>query len=900
MRDSIPRQSRRLRVEWLALAAILLLLGSILSLALLRARTSIETQESEHLQGQARVVDDTLIRQLEGVNNALKGVRDELEHPVPGGVTVATSGRLKLLSSAMPGVRVLAILDAQGTIVTSSREELLGVNSSERAFFDTPRRLPNRDLLYVSAPFKSSLGPLVVAMSRALTGAQGEFAGVVVATLDPEYFQVVLQSVLYAPDMRASIAHGDGEVFVNMPFNERTLGMNLAKPGSLFTRHKQSGQSATLQTGRVLATGDERMMAIRTIDRADLRMNKALVAAVSREVSAIYLPWRNQALRYGLFFTAVALGLSLGLYFGQRRRLAFDRLAADAARERLEGSERLELALRGADLGLWDLQVPSDQLVVNARERQILGYDDVQELTGKEWRELVHPDDWPALDAAIQPHLRGETTAYECEHRMQRKDGQWIWVFSRAMIVERGATGTPLRIVGTHLDITERKRTSAELARTVDMLQLSEEQLRQVTDNLPALVSRWDMEQRFRFVNRAYGDWFEIDPASLLGRSVREVYGEQAYDGFRHHIDAAEAGEKVVYEREMVTPHGRRQVEVTLVPQRGVDGSVQGVFGLINDVTIRHETERQRARSEERLSLALEGSGLALFDWDIAGDLIYHSAQASAMRDEPAIETMSSAAELRSFVHSDDLDALSASLRAALTGAELIYRAEFRIRRRSGAWLWVRARGRVVERDSSGRARRLAGTYADINEAKVAEEKLRRLAEFDSLTDLPNRAQFRPRLQQAMARSTCNEAMALLFLDIDHFKTINDTLGHEAGDQLLKVFAARMRDCVRLSDTVARLGGDEFTIILEGLHAPNDAKTLASKLIETLGQPIDLCGKLHNITASIGIAMYLAGETDGAALLARADSALYEAKRRGRNRYFFGESAESTARSSGV
>jgi diguanylate cyclase (GGDEF)-like protein len=151
---------------------------------------------------------------------------------------------------------------------------------------------------------------------------------------------------------------------------------------------------------------------------------------------------------------------------------------------------------------------------------------------------------------------------------------------------------------------------------------------------------------------------------------------------------------------------------------------------------------------------------------------------------------------------------------------------------------------------------------------------------------LPNRAQFRDRLQQAMARATRDKSMALLFLDIDHFKTVNDSLGHEAGDQLLKVFAARMLDCVRLSDTVARLGGDEFTIILEGLRDLSDAKALANKLVETLSQPIALAGKLLEITASVGVAMCLAGETDDAALLGRADAALYEAKRRGRNGYF--------------
>jgi diguanylate cyclase (GGDEF)-like protein len=201
----------------------------------------------------------------------------------------------------------------------------------------------------------------------------------------------------------------------------------------------------------------------------------------------------------------------------------------------------------------------------------------------------------------------------------------------------------------------------------------------------------------------------------------------------------------------------------------------------------------------------------------------------------------------------------------------------------------VRARGRVVERNDEGRAVRLAGTYADINERKLSEQRLRHLAEFDTLTDLPNRAQFMERLQSSMHRATHSSPMALLFLDIDHFKKINDTLGHEAGDQLLKVFAQRMQASVRQSDMVARLAGDEFTIVLEGLRDKTDARVLAGKLVETLREPIALAGKFFEVTASVGIAMCRPGETDDTALLRRADMALYEAKRRGRNGYFCDE-----------
>jgi diguanylate cyclase (GGDEF)-like protein/PAS domain S-box-containing protein len=346
----------------------------------------------------------------------------------------------------------------------------------------------------------------------------------------------------------------------------------------------------------------------------------------------------------------------------------------------------------------------------------------------------------------------------------------------------------------------------------------------------------------------------------------------------------------------MGTPMGAKWVEVTLVPQVDDQGAVKSVYALINDITARHEAETRLAKSEERLTLALESSGLALFDWNIAAGTMYHSPQAAAMRGDPAEEVVAPVAELQTFVHPADLPAVLAQMKAALTGQEPLYLAEYRLRRGVDDWLWIRARGRVVERDRDGRALRLAGTYTDINDGKIAEGRLRRLAEFDTLTGLPNRALFNDRLRQGMARAARGKPMALLFLDVDRFKSINDTFGHEAGDKLLKVFASRMQGAVRQSDTVARLAGDEFTIILEQLGGVGDAEAIARKLVESLRQPIALAGRVIEVTASIGVAMCAPGESDEVALLRRADEALYEAKRRGRDGFHCGD-AETPRRS---
>ena len=181
------------------------------------------------------------------------------------------------------------------------------------------------------------------------------------------------------------------------------------------------------------------------------------------------------------------------------------------------------------------------------------------------------------------------------------------------------------------------------------------------------------------------------------------------------------------------------------------------------------------------------------------------------------------------------------------------------------------------------------GIVQDVTDRRLAEDRIRHLANFDTLTGLPNRALFTDRLRQGMARAARGKPMALLFLDVDRFKSINDTFGHEAGDKLLKVFAGRMQGAVRQSDTVARLAGDEFTIILEQLVGVADARVIAAKLIESLRQPIALAGRMVEVTASIGVAMCAPGDSDDAALLRRADEALYEAKRRGRDGFHCAE-----------
>jgi len=192
----------------------------------------------------------------------------------------------------------------------------------------------------------------------------------------------------------------------------------------------------------------------------------------------------------------------------------------------------------------------------------------------------------------------------------------------------------------------------------------------------------------------------------------------------------------------------------------------------------------------------------------------------------------------------------------------------------------------IPEIDSDGRVDSVYGMAHDITHTKQIENELRSLAQYDPLTGLPNRRRYEERLQDAIARAERNgQGLALMFLDIDRFKAINDGHGHKTGDQVLQAFAERLSTCVRQNDTVARLAGDEFVVLLEGLHAEDaitEAEAVAAKILHAMARPLSIDGIVLTLSTSIGIALRATGETDGAALLHRADAALYAAKRAGR------------------
>ncbi len=302
--------------------------------------------------------------------------------------------------------------------------------------------------------------------------------------------------------------------------------------------------------------------------------------------------------------------------------------------------------------------------------------------------------------------------------------------------------------------------------------------------------------------------------------------------------------------------------------------------------------ERPRS-AEDRYASAARGAKEGLWDWNLETDELLLSSRWSALLGLEESERFAAPSEWLDRIHPDDRSSVREKLGAARSGENRIFESEHRLVHEDGRYLWVLTRGEVT-RGADGAAVRIAGSLSDITTQKLAEERLRHDASHDELTGLPNRSTFMEHLRRLLERSRRSGRelkSAVLFLDFDRFKRINDSLGHLAGDQLLAAISRRLKECVRPGDIVARLGGDEFGIILDRLGDVTEATRVAERIHQVLRDPFDIQGLEVFITTSIGIAVGSREYERPEDLLRDADTAMYRAKAAGKGRHEVFDSA---------
>lgn len=306
--------------------------------------------------------------------------------------------------------------------------------------------------------------------------------------------------------------------------------------------------------------------------------------------------------------------------------------------------------------------------------------------------------------------------------------------------------------------------------------------------------------------------------------------------------------------------------------------------------TLQQQTQIEHSLqvSEERWKFALEGAGDGVWDWNVQTNQVFRSARWKEIYGYTNDEIEGTADNGRKLIHPDDLQHALSDIYAYLEGETDIFVSEFRLLCKDGTWKWTLSRGMLVSSTEDGKPLRMIGTHTDISSRKQSEAEVIRLAHYDLITNLPNRVLFLDRFKQDIKKAYRErQTITLMYLDLDRFKEVNDTLGHDMGDLLLKETAQRLESCVREMDTVARLGGDEFTLILNNLDNQSSIERIAQEILDKLAKPFHLGNELVYITTSIGVSIYPEDGHDVEVLLKNADQAMYAAKQHGRNRYHY-------------
>jgi diguanylate cyclase (GGDEF)-like protein/PAS domain S-box-containing protein len=326
---------------------------------------------------------------------------------------------------------------------------------------------------------------------------------------------------------------------------------------------------------------------------------------------------------------------------------------------------------------------------------------------------------------------------------------------------------------------------------------------------------------------------------------------------------------------------GIRWVQVSAFLENDEHHQLKQIVVNFNDIT-------QQKEAELRWQFALDGAGDGVWDIDFVNGHGNFSQRYLEMLGYPIGSFSEDYRELIDLIHPEDRGHLLEEMQRHLSHQTKQFSAEYRIRCFDGTYKWIFGRGMVVSTDEFGKSLRMVGTHTDISAMKNAEEKIWIEANYDALTKLPNRRLFYDRIEENIKKAQReNERIALLFIDLDRFKEVNDTLGHDVGDQLLIQAATRIKSTVRVYDTVARLGGDEFTVVLTGIHDSADVGHLAEKIIEHLSLPFVIGGIESYVSASIGIALYPDDARTVVELTKNADQAMYSAKDNGRQCFRF-------------
>ena len=543
---------------------------------------------------------------------------------------------------------------------------------------------------------------------------------------------------------------------------------------------------------------------------------------------------------------------------------------ADALRQ---FKTRLTEVQRLSNSGNWELDLISNKLWWSDEVYRIFEVDPVTfEPSYASFEAAIHPDDRALVGDAYRRSVR-RRKPYHIVHRLLMPDGRIKHVQEHCQTVYDD-TGRPLRSQGMVQDVTVRTETQ-------QALNLSEQRLQAIMDNAPAIIYLKDLEGRYLMINRLYENLLDMDRQNVLGKLDADLFPpEQAGQMRANDLRVQRDSQSLQVEEQVLQDDGLHTYISIKFPVRDANGEIYGVCGISTDIT-----EKKRAEQRLRQSAAVfENISEGMFITDVAGKILDVNRAFSEITGYSRTEVLGANPRLWKSARHDE-DFYRAMWRSITTRGQ--WRGEVWNRRKDGNLYPAQLTISSIN-DGEGRLMHYVALFSDITSLKRSEEQLERLAHHDPLTELPNRLLFNARLRHALEQSRRNrQQLALLFIDLDRFKHINDSFGHVVGDELLRQVAERLTDCMRGEDTVARIGGDEFIVLLENIGEPSHGVVAAKKILGSFAAPFPLQGRELFISPSIGISVYPRDGSDCGALLRNADTAMYRAKESGRNGFAF-------------
>jgi diguanylate cyclase (GGDEF)-like protein/PAS domain S-box-containing protein len=525
-----------------------------------------------------------------------------------------------------------------------------------------------------------------------------------------------------------------------------------------------------------------------------------------------------------------------------------------------------------------------------------LGYSkaEMHQLGERLWEKILHPDDVELYQRMrnIQ-QVQGNGLLMQFELRWRHRDGSWHWFDIREQALSRDAKGRVSRLIGVAKDITE-QITHSESLRT------SEQRYRLLAESISDVIFSTGSDLQLNYVSPSVmpvlgydSEWALANGFQSLATNPRQLSGFYALlDRVRNALGDPQRLAELraeflpqLFVFDCLRADGQKiPIELRLVPMWDDSGRFEGLLGVGRDISL-----QRRAEKDLRMAATVfEHSTAAILVTDPAGYIVQVNNAFSRVSGYSSKQILD---QLPSMLTADTQQASHLAYVVKQLNQQGSWEGEVWLKRRSGekfpAWVGITA-----VKDDEGDLVSYVCFFSDISERKASEQRIHRLAYYDALTQLPNRTLFQDRLHSALQHGARHqEWVALMFLDLDRFKPINDSLGHAAGDRMLKEVAVRLAACVDSDDTVARMGGDEFTLLLQSQSAREGALKRAihvgEQILASLAQPFILEGREFFVTASIGIALSPQDGNELSQLMKNADTAMYHAKERGKNNFQF-------------